>query len=239
MTSKSANIHAPMRLAQIECCQHSRSLVLHALKTSLNVSRPFRVTVALRPEIVVAIDGPDAQIGVSALTLVEHPSHIKKLEVAKVIYLAAANWPIGVRMIGLIIPPGNHASIEGRLKMLPVPSTRLRIAKTQIANRRALFQRWLVRIPQSMCFCIRGRLVHLIGAILLKNPNSRLEDSGQFYALGPQGACKFPAGTVGKFIRRLISRSRGTVPTPLAIIVLAPRLPVIIQDEGINWDVFL
>jgi len=54
-----------------------------------DVSRPLGIAVALRPKIEISIDGPDAQIGISALSLVEHLPHVEELEVIEVIYIVA------------------------------------------------------------------------------------------------------------------------------------------------------
>ena len=83
MADEPTGIHTPLRFAKIQGGNHAPALVRHALKSGSNVSRPLRISILDRPQVIVSVDRPDSFIRDGTLPFIKHSPHIHELQIVK------------------------------------------------------------------------------------------------------------------------------------------------------------
>ena len=208
-----ADVHAPPRGAHADRGQHPFALVRHGGEPAVDVAGPHRVGVALRARPEIAVDGPYPLVRMPALALVERPLHVQELPVAEQ-HAAAA------RLVGLVVPPGDHARIERIGDVVEIPRPAGRIGEIHVFDRLARKIIAVFRLPRPP-EAVRRRVAALLGI----HVDARLHDAADpdplRIHLRPQRAGR-PAGK----LRR--------VPDPFAVVVRAPLLPVEVQHVQIE-----
>src|SRR5215470_6139501 len=68
--------------------------------------------------------------------------------------------------------------------------------------------------------------------------DTRLINTGELDAFVLHRLGKFPRCSIRILIRMDVARTAGAIPSPLAIVVFAPRLPIEIQNESVNGNSF-
>src|SRR5579872_2767017 len=122
--------------------------------------------------------------------------------------------------------------------MLPKPAARAGLGKVDVSGK-PLAEIIRIRrfgIPKSTARCKRCGLCRL--SLRVGEQNTRFEDAGRASALRGHLVREASGSTAGKLVGVDVPGAARTVPPPLAVIVLAPRFPIEIQDERIERNLF-